>query len=58
MDESLYEEEGRRAFHQGMRALDVPYPDWERRAPWVRGWYEAEHASRTNLPTQPKAASK
>jgi hypothetical protein len=50
MDEIDHKEEGRRAFGQGLKALDVPYPDWARRALWVRGWYEAEHASRLTPP--------
>ena len=41
-----YFEQGRRAFRSGLKALDAPYPDWARRAPWIRGWYEAEHAAR------------
>ncbi|WP_395612306.1 hypothetical protein [Allosphingosinicella sp.] len=52
MDDTNYKEEGRIAFLDGLKALDVPYPDWARRAPWIRGWYEAEHASRINAPVK------
>ena len=38
-----FHNEGHAAFNNGTGSLSSPYPDWERRSQWVKGWYDAQH---------------
>ena len=44
-----YLKEGRLAFHSGVAADKSPYADWQRRIPWVKGWYTAEEECKAAL---------